>query len=316
MKNFIKTLSILVLCLNTYIVEAQQSDTLEIQRNEMGKVNFARFKPNPIWKMQNAVNFLKVILQMDTLDELHLIRDTTDKLNISHRLYQQYYRGIKVENAEYLVHGKNGIIESINGDFQDVKLPTTTPAINEQEALSKALSFVNAKEYKWEDSASERFIKQNTNKSNATYYPEGELVITKDLLKGGKNLKLAWKFTISSLIPNNEQWVYVDAISGIVIRVTPLIEDVNTPCTAQTKYSGILGITGDSFAGNFRLRENRNGVNVQTMNCLNQSNYANAIDFTNSNTSWTTGSWPNIGQDQVALDAHWGAEMESEAKRS
>jgi bacillolysin len=118
----------------------------------------------------------------------------------------------------------------------------------------------------------ERFIKQNTNNLNATYYPKGELVITKNLLKGGSNLMLAWKYTISSLVPNNEQWIYVDAFTGDIVRETPLIYDVNTPCTAQTRYSGTLGITGDSFAGGFRLRENRNGVNVQTLNLQNSSN--------------------------------------------
>lgn len=171
-----------------------------------------------------------------------------------------------------------------------------------------ALAFVNAKKYKWEDASMQKFIRQNTNNPNATYYPKGELVITKDLLKGGNNLRLAWKLTISSLVPNNEQLIYVDAVTGEVIRETPLIYDVNTPCTAQTRYSGTAGITGDSFAGVFRLRENRNNVSVQTLNLQGTFNYANAVDFANANTNFTNGNWPNFNQDQVALDAHWGAE--------
>ena len=308
MKSFTKLLIAVFLCLNSLLSVAQQSDTLEMQRTEKGKISFARFKPDANRKIQDGINFLKAVLNAKQDDEFHPIKETIDSLGISHRLYQQYYKGIKVENAEYLIHGKNGSIEIINGDFQDVNISSVIPSVNEQQALTIALTFVNAKKYKWEDANMEKFIKQNTNNLDATYYPKGEIVITKDLLKGGNNLKLAWKFTISSLVPNNEQWIYVDAVTDDVIRETPLIYDVNTPCTAQTRYSGTLGITGDSFAGGFRLRENRNGVDVQTLNLQNSSIYANAIDFTNTNTNFTNGNWANFNQDQAALDAHWGAE--------
>ncbi|MET0394142.1 MAG: M4 family metallopeptidase, partial [Chitinophagaceae bacterium] len=223
--------------------------------------------------------------------------------------YQQYYRGIKVENAEYLVHGKGGSTEVINGDFHRLNTIAILPRLSEAQALDKALGFVNAKRYKWQDAALESLVKKNTGDPAATYYPKGEIVITKDFLKGGTASRLAWKFTISSALPANEQWIYVDAASGEVIRETPLVCSVNTPCTAQTVYSGTLGITGDSFGGGFRLREDRNGVNVQTLDLQNTMNYGGAIDFVNSNTGFTNGSWTNFAQDRDALDAHWGAEM-------
>lgn len=308
MKSFTKLLIAVFLCLNSLFSLAQQSDTLEIQRTEKGKIFFARFSPDANRKIQDGANFLKAVLSAKQDDEFHLIKETIDSLGMSHRLYQQYYKGIKVENAEYLIHGKNGSIETINGDFQDLNISSVIASVTEQQALAMAFTFANAKKYKWEDANMEKLIKQNTNDPNATYYPKGELVITKDLLKGGNNLRLAWKFTISSLVPNNEQLIYVDALTNDIIRETPLIYDVNTPCTAQTRYSGTLGITGDSFAGGFRLRENRNGVDVQTLNLQNSSIYANAIDFANTNTNFTNGNWATFNQNQAALDAHWGAE--------
>jgi hypothetical protein len=54
------------------------------------------------------------------------------------------------------------------------------PSLSEKESLSDALLFVGATKYKWEDQAWEEFAKQNTNNTNATYYPNGELVISKD----------------------------------------------------------------------------------------------------------------------------------------
>ena len=58
------------------------------------------------------------------------------------------------------MHGIDDDIETVNGDFQDIDIPTVKPAINEQQALSKALKYVGAQKYKWEDSDMENFIKQ------------------------------------------------------------------------------------------------------------------------------------------------------------
>ncbi len=309
MKQFYKNLWFIILLFCSTVVGAQNiNDTIEVHRNPSGKINFARFKTNPDNKMQNTQAFLKNILQLKQDDELRLIKQTTDELGISHNKYQQYYKGIKVEHAEFSVHNKSGIIEIINGEINDINIASVKPSVAEKDALTKALSFVNAKKYKWEDVASESFIKQNTNNRNATYYPKGELVIQKDYLHNEKDFKLAWKFTISSLEPFNEQLIYVDANNGYIIANIPLIIEDNVACTAQTKYSGNQAITGDTYTGGNRLREVRNGVNVQTLNLHGSYVYGTATDFSNNNTNWANGSWTTFNQDQQALDAHWGAE--------
>lgn len=94
MKNFTKLFVALILSLNSLISVAQQNDTIEIQRTEKGKILFARFKPDSNRKIQDGTNFLKVILQAKQDDEFRLIKNITDTLGISHRLYQQYYKGI------------------------------------------------------------------------------------------------------------------------------------------------------------------------------------------------------------------------------
>jgi bacillolysin len=151
MKNYPKLLALILLSFNVLISKAQQNDTLEIQRNDKGIVNFVRFKPNSGRKMQNDTTLLKSLLQAKNEDGFRCISESKDELDITHKKFQQYYRGIKVENAEYLTHGKNGIIETLNGNFEQVSIPSVVPSINEQFAKSKALDFVNAKKYKWED---------------------------------------------------------------------------------------------------------------------------------------------------------------------
>ena len=317
MKNIIKSTLLATLILVSLLTNAQveMSDTLFIQRNEKGKIEFARFKVNESSdrKMKNDIVFLKSILGAKNEDEFRLKSEIIDELEITHRKYQQYYKGTKVDNAEYLVHGKEGNIEVINGDFRIINIECVTPIIKEEEALIKAMEYVGAEKYKWEDEAMEKLIKQHRNNSNVTYYPEGELVIAEDNLKGCHSFKLSWQFTISSLKPYNEQVIFVDAINGEIIRDIPLFLNGNTPGTAQTKYSGDQSITCDSYLNGYRLYEVRNttpGNNaiVHTRNCRNDINIGNAIEFTNTNTYWGTGSWSAFAQSQAALDAHWAVE--------
>jgi len=124
---------------------------LFIQRNERGIIEFARFKANesPDRKMKNDVVFLKSVLKAKEGDEFLLKSEITNDLGVTYRKYQQYFRGIRVDNREYLAHGRNGNIEIINGDFQVINIESVNPAITERQALAKALEYVGAKKYKY-----------------------------------------------------------------------------------------------------------------------------------------------------------------------
>lgn len=257
MKNTSKFIFIAVLFSYCIYSQAQNNDTLDIQRNRQGIIQFAKFKvnTNSNRQMQNDTIFLKSILHCNKDDGFKLIKESTDELGIKHKKFQQFYKGLKVDNAEYLVHGKNDNIEVINGDFQNITIADVRPILNEGQALTKALAYVGSKMYKWEDPKMELFAKQSTNNPNATYFPKGELLISKDYLTGSNVDKVSWKFEISSMEPSNEQLIYVDANNGNVINNIPLIYDANTSCTGQTRYSGTKSFTGDTYSGGVRLQE-------------------------------------------------------------
>jgi hypothetical protein len=105
-------------------------------------------------------------------------------------------------------------------------------------------------------------------------------------------------FMISSVLSNNEQLVHVDAVSGIIINSRALMENTNIACTAATLYNGTVAITGDAFSGCNRLREIRNGINVQTLSLQHITTTSAAIDFTNNNTSWISGNCANFNADR------------------
>lgn len=188
MRNIYRLLLAAILCLYTFILKAQNIDTSGLQRNKNGTISFSHVLNA---KIANAINFLKTTLQTTSSDSFALIKQTTDKLGMLHQRYQQYYKGIKVDRAEFSLHGKEGNIEIANGHYATVSLNSIEPDFDEKQALEKALSFVNAKRYKWEDAAMEQFAKQNSKNLNATYYPKGELIIVKDSVS---NFQLAWMF--------------------------------------------------------------------------------------------------------------------------
>jgi len=61
MKNIYRLLSVTILSLSTYFLEAQNIDTTDLQRNENGKISFAHILSNT--KMADATNFLKTSLE-------------------------------------------------------------------------------------------------------------------------------------------------------------------------------------------------------------------------------------------------------------
>lgn len=309
MKKYFNSLLIVLLCLCFLTVKAQQDDTLEIQRSK-GKVAFARFKANAARNIKNDIPFLKKLLQMNADDSLQLTKDVKDELGYTHHRFQQYYKGIKVDNAEYMVHGKNGTIETANGDFVTVGKPATTASLTEAQALNAALGFVKAKKYKWEDAGMQSLIKQNTGNPNATFYPKGELVIATDSAVNSNNYRLAWKFTISSLDPVDEQLVYVDAINGRLLKKNSLIADANVTCNVAPRYTPtVTTVTGDTYAGGVRLNELRNGVSIRTLNMQHLTAPTSLVEFSNATVNFnSTANWPSFTADRAALDLHWAAE--------
>ncbi|OQP44820.1 hypothetical protein A4H97_10690 [Niastella yeongjuensis] len=281
-------------------------DTLDFQLRTDKTVSNARFKPDKSGKrkLSEAAQFFKTLHNAGNDDQFVLQRTQTDNLGITHRLYQQYYKGIPVEGAQYAAHGHQDEIETVNGEFAKVKIAGDQPGVSEKSALALAQKFVGAKKYKWEDAQLQAHMQKM---GHAGYSPKGSLVVTRDERQAGRPWRLSWKFTISALEPESEQLVFVDAWDGHILDAVSLLCNTNAPGTAETLYSGTRNIMGDSWSGQFRLRETRNNVNISTLNALRGTSYGAAVDFTDNDNNWTaaehTANW-----DRAAPDAHWAAE--------
>jgi bacillolysin len=223
----------------------------------------------------------------------------------SHGKFKQSYKGVVIESSMIVAHYMNNTLRSFTGDwFVDVSVPNSK-TLSEQQALHYALTKVNAKTYKWENMTEELHMKQALSDPSFTYKPKGEFVILPQIDYRARTVGFlyAYKFNIYAEKPLYRANVYVDAQTGAVLKEQNLICTINTPATADTKYSGLQNITTDSYAGGYRLRETGRGGGIETYNLNNASTYTNT-DFPNVSTNWLA-SYP----DRAATDAHWGAEM-------
>ncbi|HEX6430986.1 MAG TPA: M4 family metallopeptidase [Niastella sp.] len=303
--KFTKLLMTALFCLGGFVLFAQTDDPRDVLKNPKGKIYFARIRPDQTSTLQEAPAFLRTFLDARPGYEFRLKREQTDELGFTHQRYHQYFQGIKIENAEYVVHAKKGVIQTINGDFDNVSVPSVTPKISAADAIKKALAFIPARKYGWEDPFSENLYKKHSNNTTATLYPSPELVIYHDD-KITHAYRLVYKIHIYAVQPFGDYNVYVDATTGNIVDKVSLTCMVNTPGTGATLYSGQQNITVDSYNSPtlFRLRETRTGpagsALIQTLNMQGGSSYANAVEFSNASPDFTA---PDAG-----IDVHWGTE--------
>ncbi len=166
---------------------------------------------------------------------------------------------------------KDGKLKSTNGNFIKIRDLDINPTLTKEQALQKALNHIGAKKYIWEDSENENLLKKTSKDSDATYYPQGELLIfDKKNDKGESIPTLAYKFDIYAINPLSRANYYVDASNGKILLADAIIKHVVG--TASTRYSGRRTIETEAIGGQFRLRDQTRGKGIHTFNMNNGSN--------------------------------------------
>jgi Zn-dependent metalloprotease len=267
--------------------------------------NFIKLKSGSEIKETDFSEWVVRILQLPDEVSFKAYNTERDELGYVHTRYLQYFNEFPVNSSMLITHSKNGLISSINGDFYQNFNTEYQPLISEEKALEFALLKINAQKYKWENKEEENEMKEALNDPSFSYAPTGELVIAhvKDASFEGENMRLAFKFNIYAELPLYRAHVFVDARTGEVILEEDLIHYADVVGTANTKYSGNQTITCDNNGTNqYRLRETGRGNGISTFNLNNSTSYSNT-EFTNNSATWNI-----TGTNQVATDAHFGAE--------
>lgn len=232
-------------------------------------------------------------LPVRDVDELRLTARETDALGFVHERYAQYFRQVRVEGGEYLIHLRNGTVSSLTGEYRHIPADMdVVPTRSAGKALEDALRHVGARVYAWEP---------DIRKGYPGYAgPGGELVVWDGAMPGKSGPRLAWKFDIYAQEPLYRAYVFVDARTGQVLDTHPLIHDANTPSSGTTLYNGTQPFTADLTSGVYKLRSTATNGGVETYSLGNGTNYTSATDITSTTSVFTS--------DPTANQAHWGAE--------
>ena len=288
------------------LASAQAQDASRIQSKVMGEdsqpvlVQFSA-EGKMAYKGMSGDQVLRQQLGLTNADQLVQRTAETDQLGFTHQKFAQYYQGIRVEHADYTVHAKAGAVESISGDFERISGLSVTPTLSEKAALGAAMSYVGASKYMWQ-----------TNEADAaSFRPTGELVVVRDNRKSAENgpLVLAWKFNVYAAAPISRAFVYVDANSGAVVLTDAIIKHAAATGTFATAYSGSRTTNNGTTTGGYFLREGTTrGQGIETYNAKKGSSYTAATDFIDADNNWTAAEYNNTNFDNVAGDAHVGAQ--------
>ncbi|WP_452598853.1 M4 family metallopeptidase [Pontimicrobium sp. MEBiC01747] len=305
-KRYITLGMLFLLSLTIYAQENAEHKKIFIELNEEGE------------SFSNIMEVLKSKFDVSDNNSLLNTKTFNDSYGFKHKEYQQYYSNIKVEHSVLKMHLKNEAMVSVTGEFVSNLSLDTKPQISEPDAFKKALGYVNAETYIWDDSEMYQWYLSENNSQ------VGELVICKNFLSENEinQYELAYKFDIYSLVPLSRAHIYVSATTGEIIHTNSIIKHANkhkanipkkpTPFvtgTASTRYSGSRSIETTLASGSYILKDATRGNGIETYDLNNGTSYGSAINFSDNNNNWTTSEWHNSQKDDAALDAHWGAEM-------
>ena len=230
---------------------------------------------------------------------------TIDDYGFVHERYDQYYNGIKVEHSDVRTHYLNDKLVLINGEYIDSPFIDIRVVISKEAAIQKAMDYIGAKKYIWEDERECELITSNTKNSQSYCFPNPEIVICRDNFAPEDTLfYISYKVNIRALDPFSDDYVYVDAKTGKVLNTVSQIHSVNG--SASTRYSGTQNISTQQNGSSYRLKGYDNNRSIETYNLQKGTSISN-VDFTDNDNDWKAVEFHNSNKDDAALDVHWGA---------
>ncbi|HYF32311.1 MAG TPA: M4 family metallopeptidase [Chitinophagaceae bacterium] len=204
-------------------------------------ISFVEASPHSAGQARSAVQQY-FLLDAGQGNELRLAARSQTKSGVAIERYQQYYNGIKMEHAAYAAITSAGKLRAINAESYELpKDFTVAPSIPEARAKELALGFVNARKYSWQaleedisKAGNNTILRERLIALRDEYTPKGELVIAKDLYHTGQ-ARLAWKFDIYATEPLSRNYIYIDAHTGAVNLVNPIIKHTDGGHKPATK---------------------------------------------------------------------------------
>ena len=260
-------------------------------------------KPIKQLNVEQSLEWLRTNFRLNGSTTFELVRTNEDLLGWSHHRYQQHVHGVPVLGGVFILHEKDGLVHSMNGELFHLE-STAEASISKQKAIDLALRHIPGEKYGWESTLG------GGQSELMCEYPDPELIWVPENLKFREgNFKLAYKMDVYALSPHmHRAWVYVDAQNGIIIAEENRICHFDVEGNANTVLSGARTIYMDQVAEDtFRLRETTRGNGIITLDHQNNPSgqLDNAVDFIHEDSDWSVGT-PIY--DRYGTDVHFAAQ--------
>ncbi len=205
------------------------------------------------------------------------IKRSSDDIGFTHIRYQQFIDTIKVQHGVLILHLKENVVESFNGELY-ITQRKSQDVLSYEEILSeiKPGKYPFPKEFKIDSTHFEKSL---------IYCPSMD----------GNSIELGYQYFLKSVNPAKEDLFYIDATKANIIRIEPQLIHSDSVGKARTYYRGTQTITTDFVGTNsFRMKENARPINTY------ETSLGNYV--TDADNYWTTSG------KEIAGDVHYGAE--------
>ena len=285
----------------------------EAQRNNKNEIGFFNATAN-VEAITDKNDFFSGVLNIAKTDDYKFEKKGDSEKERHFELYYQYFGGVPVKDGVYVLHWKNGKLESANGNYIRIDKLEPKPTFTEKEALEIWCNYQNIPASEISRSKIELLVVD----LNAAEETNAESKVV-----------LAYRIRLYSTHIRNWLIGYVDAHTGEVcltepIAITCAFSGSNTdqnfismplasapppPATGTfaTRYSGAQNAITESRNNQFFLEDwtRTNGIITRNRNNLNAADTSGVTPFADNNNNWTTAEWDNAAKDNAALDVHW-----------
>jgi len=227
-------------------------------------------------------------------NEMVLQSEETDELGVTHYRYQQFFREIKVENAEFLVRAKNNEALSANGRLAyDFQPDVTAPKISEEQAWEIVRQRIPAEKYFRDDTLVDDLTNQQA--ARAGYRPKGTLIFTEDPKSTGAERLLAWVFKVYVTPLDRSRQIYINAADGSLVKEVPLFPACYWGSGPVT-FRGTKSISTQKKGDRYYLVDDCDGT---LLSAVLWDNAGKPVDVSDDNNNWT-GNQPSL------VTSYWG----------
>lgn len=287
-----RTITLILLSLNFSIGFTQNKNKEGIiSTNEKGIITAVEFsKTVDKEKIPSSANeFFEKYLEITANDEFEKTPHKSQKKELIHDHYDQFYKGIKVDGAGYNLHFKDGQLYFANGNYVKIENINPSPSISLEEAKKSFMSYKDIDQDKVARSITELLIKEIT--------PTGHIEVS-------DNIALVYRIYLESDHQNNDEVGYVDAHTGKIVMTEPRLTDLTG--TFVTRYNSTELAETKPTTGGYRLFDDTRGATIHTRNLQNISTVTtNAVELIDNNNNWTAAEYASSKND-MGLDVHWG----------